>query len=105
MKLVLDLPDWVDERNIRILAGIELVASKKHNENFWKVKDERCVQCGECCIGIKGHIYPTVDKACIHLAEEQNGKRACKIALYRSRTCEADPKKCDYITYKIIQCE
>ena len=105
MKVLLDLPDWVDERNIRILAGIELVASKNHNEDFWKVKDGRCVQCGECCIEIKNHIYPTINGVCIHLADEQNEKRPCKIALYRSRTCEVDPKKCEHITYKLVPCE
>jgi len=104
MKIELDLPDWVDERNIRILAGIELVAFKLSTDDFWKIKDGRCQQCGNCCTGLKNHIYPTIDGTCVHLGDEVNGKRLCKIAIHRSINCCNDPRQCDYITYNIAEC-
>jgi hypothetical protein len=54
MRIVLDLPDWVDgdERRIRILYGSELVARKNPWENFWLVKDDRCSRCGQCCLAL-----------------------------------------------------
>ena len=78
MKIEIDLPDWVDERHIRIFAGVELAAFKWSHEDFWKVKDGRCQQCGECCTNLKNHTEPTINGECIHLDEERKGKRLCK---------------------------
>ena len=108
MKVVLNLPDWVDERNLRLTAGVELVAFKPHNETVWYVKDQRCNMLGDCCTGLKNHIYPLVDGACIHLkAPDKQGKRMCGIPLYRSRLCDNDPKQGKHercsITYKRVK--
>jgi MinD superfamily P-loop ATPase len=108
MKVVLDLPDWVDERNLRLTAGVELVAVKAHNHDYWRVKDERCNMCGDCCTGLKNHIYPTVNGDCIHLkSPDGKGRRFCAIPLYRSRLCDNDPKQGKYercsITYKKVK--
>lgn len=106
MRIELDLPDWVNERHIRIFAGIELVAFKLAHEDFWKVKDGRCQMCGECCTNLKNHLYPTINGECIHLGKDKgDGKRPCNIALYRSRACGADSRKCNHITYKVIPCK
>ena len=107
MKIVLELPEWVDERHIRIFAGVELVALKLGHEDFWKVKDTRCQRCGECCKGIKNHKFPNINGACIHLVDEpgQPGKKKCNIVLHRPRTCEVDPKSCKHITYKKVKCK
>ena len=109
MRVELDLPDWVDERHIRIMAGIELVASKMSHEDFWRVKETRCNQCGICCMNLKpNHIYPIINGRCVHLREIAGGKYECNYALYRSRACGNDPQKylnsgecC--ITYKICK--
>lgn len=109
MKVVLDLPDWVDERHIRIMAGVELVAIKRAGEDHWRIKDGRCNMCGDCCTGLKNHVYPTINGDCIHLKPPNaHGQRECGIALYRARTCENDPregqfKRCS-ITYKRVKC-
>ena len=110
MKVVLDLPNWANERNIRVTAGIELVASKAHNEDFWRVKDGRCNMCGDCCASLKNHTYPVVNGACIHLKEPNaKGERFCDIPLHRSRLCDNDPKEGKHercsITYKKVKCE
>jgi len=108
MRVVLDLPDWVDERNIRITAGVELVAYKKQNEDFWRVKVDRCNMCGDCCTGWRdGFIYPVKDGVCIHLDDpDKEGRRKCKIAINRPRLCDDDPRIGNYercsITYKRI---
>lgn len=49
MKLTLDLPDWVDERMIRIFAGIEEVAKRPPQTRVWEIKSQRCNWCGSCC--------------------------------------------------------
>ena len=49
MKIELDLPDWCDERHIRVLAGIECVAYKRSGEDKFLIKTARCNQCGKCC--------------------------------------------------------
>jgi len=48
MRVVLDLPDWVEETRLSILAGIEHVARKRPGEP-WEVKTARCSMCGACC--------------------------------------------------------
>lgn len=48
MDVNLKLPDWVEERHIRVFAGIEEVAKKYHGKS-WQVKIVRCQRCGTCC--------------------------------------------------------
>ena len=110
MKIGLDLPDWVDERNIRILAGVELAAVKNHADSFFRVKVGRCNMCGDCCTGLKNHVYPTINGECVHLKPpDEQGRRECGIPLYKSRVCENDPRPLKHercsITYKIVQCK
>jgi len=52
MKIVLQLPEWINERHIYVLAGMELVAFK-HKGKKWKVKISRCSMCGKCCEKLK----------------------------------------------------
>lgn len=95
MKITLTLPDWVDERHIYILAGVELVAYKHFGEK-WKVKKNRCVQCGECCTGHKqGNPHMEIDKdgTCIYLIPDGE-KQICGKVEYRGFNCATgDPIK------------
>ena len=52
MRVELDLPDWCDERHIRVFAGIEEVARKVHRKR-WEIKTARCNKCGICCMNVK----------------------------------------------------
>lgn len=61
MKIELELPDWVDERTLRIFAGIESVATKDIG-GTWQVKESRCNLCGTCCGDCKELIYSEGDK-------------------------------------------
>lgn len=51
-RVTVELPDWVDERHIRIFAGIEEVARRLHGQPL-KVKAVRCDMCGKCCMGVR----------------------------------------------------
>jgi hypothetical protein len=52
MKIVIELPEWCDERDIRVMAGIELAAYKLQADNFFHVKKVCCNNCGDCCRGL-----------------------------------------------------
>lgn len=69
MRLVLDLPDWCDERNIYVMAGIELVAYKRFGEDAAYVKAARCNSCGACCRAplLPGAFEATAEGDCVHL--------------------------------------
>ena len=67
MRIELDLPDWVEGRRLIILAGMEEVAHRMPGRT-WKVKTERCVNCGKCC------------KDCEHLEFYPPDKYVCGLA-------------------------
>ena len=71
MKIELDLPDWTEERHIRIFAGLEEVARKLHGKPL-EIKVGRCQQCGECCKRMAGG-------PCNHLVySDGHGNHRCK---------------------------
>lgn len=82
MKIELDLPDWVEERHIRIFAGIEEVAKKLQGQP-WQVKRERCDYCGRCCMNLPDnwrHGVKMMDdkQVCKHLGKD-GSKYVCTI--------------------------
>lgn len=77
MKIELELPDWVSERHLYILAGIELVAFKNVGEN-WQVKVGRCSLCGKCCA--RGGV------PCQHL-EKVGDEVRCGLGIKRPLNC------------------
>lgn len=96
MKIILDLPDWVDDGSaIRIFKGVEIVA-KKFDGEPWKVKDVRCDFCGECCtINSPGWKDTTVeareDGYCRELIPKPDelGKFLCRLGSGRPFSCSA----------------
>jgi len=91
MKIEIEIPDWCDERNIYVLAGIELAAYKDFNEDVFHIKTSRCIQCGKCCRDLRGKQYPLKEnKDCLHL--DEFGK--CSLGATRPLPCcEGDPVK------------
>ena len=70
MKIDLELPAWTDERNIYVMAGLELVA-RRHKDGPWEIKTSRCNMCGKCCADLgRGHPFPVIDGQCVHLKKE-----------------------------------
>jgi len=73
MRIEIELPDWVDERHIYIMAGVELAAYKEAQETTWHVKTKRCVQCGRCCLNLpKGQYILDENGDCINLIFEKH---------------------------------
>jgi len=107
MKLTVDLPDWCDERNVYIMAGIELAGYKLYGRNEVMVKSVRCNMCGECCMNLPKR-YPvdkTEDGKCIHFDTKT---KLCLIPIERSRLCDrcdpnmnSEPKEYCAIRYKV----
>lgn len=89
MKIELELPKWADERNIYILAGIELAAYKVRGKK-WLVKTERCNMCGKCCFNVKGRYpLPAIRGQCPHLVKEvgDNDRWLCGLGANRPFGC------------------
>lgn len=70
MKIELELPDWVEDKHLFVMAGIEVVAYK-HLGEPWKIKTGRCNYCGKCCMNFDENDSSfkdqVVDGHCIHL--------------------------------------
>jgi len=68
IRIDLTLPEWVDDRaNIRIFAGIELVAQKLPGKGI-EIKTKRCNRCGKCCSNVsKKWVHGEKDGNCLHL--------------------------------------
>jgi len=99
MKITIDLPKWAEERDIFIMAGMELVAVKRAYSNDVYVKDVRCQKCGKCCEDVpENHFYEKgIDGHCIKL---ENGR--CVEREYKPFACcvgEKTIKEC-LITYR-----
>src|SRR3990172_2591320 len=87
MKVILDLPDWVDGRHIYVFAGIELAAYKHHGQG-WKVKTGRCRMCGGCCMGL-GEVtdpFTAIEGRCIHLISDEK-MLVCSLGSSRPFAC------------------
>jgi hypothetical protein len=89
LKIELNLPDWVDERHIYIMAGIEMVAYKLYGEDVIHIKTRRCSNCGECCM----HLTPSArlpigsDGHCSYLEDVGGGLMECAMGVNRPFGC------------------
>jgi Fe-S-cluster containining protein len=102
MKISLDLPAWADERNIYVMAGIEVVA-RKHKDGPWEIKTGRCNMCGLCCSNLgPGHPFPLIDGRCIHLAKEvgDNTRWLCSLRHNRPFNCSISAPIVEYCPIK-----
>jgi len=85
-----DLPEWTGERDLYVMAGLELVAYK-HQGDVWKVKTSRCSMCGTCCENIGKYpgteFFPiNKDGSCGHLKND-GYKRVCGLGVSRPFSC------------------
>ena len=93
MKIILDIPDDIvedqKERNLRLFAGIDLIAYKNRGGE-WMVKTRGCSMCGECCRNLpKEHPFPTIDGKCIYLINPPGygDKWICALGINRPFGC------------------
>lgn len=107
MKLEIDIPEWAEERNIHIFAGIEHVA--KRESGVWYIKDKRCNLCGRCCMDVPEdwpHGYDPVTGDCIHLEGSTPDEYICGLKADRNFSCcysEGDPDEFCNITWSEIK--
>ena len=84
MLLVIDVPEWAQERDITVFAGIELLAAKPFTATTLRIKKDRCNWCGKCCILPDG-------KKCDH-SKLIGDHEECDLATERPFSCcNADP--------------
>lgn len=96
MKIELEVPDWVVNRRILILAGGECVAQKMPDDDHWNVKVDRCNHCGECCLDSPPTPYGLDDEGkCVKLVLER-GVWECTAGLDKPLRCVLDPNLIEY---------
>jgi hypothetical protein len=104
-KVTIPLPDWVDEKHLRVFAGIELVAIKEHGQE-WEIKDERCNYCGKCCMNMEPHTpFATVEGRCMYLKLESTDRYVCSLNADRPfGCCASEPMGREYccVTRRIV---
>ena len=90
-KIELELPEWANERHIRIFAGIELIAYRKVNEDKFNVKCSRCNFCGKCCMNVRvDHIFGRDEKTGNCRWLRKNGDTyECGLGMGRPFSCSA----------------
>ena len=111
-KITIEIPEWAENRNINILAGIELLARKPGTENKLYVKVVNCNWCGKCCMNLDSdrHPFPVIDGRCIHLKRRpgKEEKYLCGLGTFRPyNCCVSDPtymEEC-VIKHEVIELE
>lgn len=100
MKIIIELPDWVDERHISIFAGIEEVARKRFNE-LLLVKTSRCILCGKCCMDVDENFKMGRNEETGHCSQleysEGHGGFLCKLREHR-------PWQCSVVDGEVPEC-
>lgn len=84
-----ELPEWIENHAIHIFSGVELVAYKNKDGN-WFVKTGRCNWCGKCCQNLNDNfVFPVVNGQCIHLKKEpgNNDQWLCGLGINRPFGC------------------
>lgn len=90
-RMVMELPDWAEERNIYFCLADEIgtFAYKHPGENLF-IKDDQCDQCGECCKADEpwniGEYLQVISNACKSLTKSGN-KWICSYGIHSCFTC------------------
>jgi len=91
-KRVIVIPEWAEERNLYIMAGIEKLTEYNRVADELTVKVIRCNRCGECCKIDKGGIYDRYgyrgeDGYCKYLTRYPDGTTECTAACMKPFVC------------------
>jgi len=107
MRIVLDIPDVFAEGILRIISGGELVAKKHPDHDYWIVKENRCNNCGECCLNVDFTCFGADEEGKCNALEKRGDKWFCSKFIDRPFRCIDDPVdpedlKCCSITHKKV---
>ena len=91
MQIEIEIPDWAKERRILIIAGCELAAMKLPHEDFWKIKQQRCDLCGECCLDNPPTPYGVDDEGKCNKLRKDGNQWICLAGSGRTVACLKDP--------------
>ncbi len=96
MKIILEVSDWIDERNLYLFAGIEPVARRLAYKKFWEVKTNRCSSCGKCCENLGRSPFGDVGRCSMLKPVGKDGE--CVMGVHRPHLCSVsqpyDIKEC-----------
>jgi hypothetical protein len=93
-----ELYPFAKDNTLIILADTELLGFKTPRKE-WKFKQERCNQCGECCLDVPPNHTPygaDEEGKCNALVKEGE-KRICTTGFMKPFACLADPLNIDEI--------
>jgi hypothetical protein len=86
-----NLPEWVNpKKTLMLISGKELVAFKQANRP-WKIKEQRCNQCGECCLDFPPAPFGHDDEGKCNMLQKQGDKWECRAGANTPKRCLADP--------------
>ena len=101
MKIEIELPDWAVKQakyqTIMVLLGQELLAFQEPGKEM-RVKQLRCVMCGECCLDTPdGHTpFGSDDEDKCNALQKKGEKWICTAGPRKPFRCLPDPNQISY---------
>jgi len=90
MKIEIEIPEWAQERDLYVMAGVEQLAFIPYSKGKIWIKTERCNMCGKCCENLTPMApFPQTKKkgVCDHLYLKE-----CGLGYLRPWSCSvSDP--------------
>lgn len=87
--ITVEIPKWAEERDIVVLAGMELLAIRKYGQPL-KVKVVRCQRCGICCMNMTVPEWVGESGWCKYLSKEGD-IFSCELRFNKPYSCLMDP--------------
>lgn len=104
MKIIIKIPEWAENGKLILLSGMELVAYKNPNQNFFKIKETKCNLCGKCCMNNPQTPFGNYENGWCKKLKKINNKYECIAGTNKPYKCLKDPINLEVccITYKKI---
>jgi hypothetical protein len=91
--MILNLPDWAQDQEISLTAGMELLIHYIPGKPI-EVKRVRCNFCGDCCMDYPNSPYGNDDEGkCLKLRRNVHGQWKCDSKFDKPYRCLQDPQK------------
>lgn len=87
-----NLPDWAQDQEITLIAGLELLVHKMPGQPA-EIKRVRCNYCGACCMDYPMTDYGIDDEGKCEKLEKEGDKWICRAGVKKPFNCLQDPLK------------